>query len=50
MLSRWLEHLSRLGKSMIDLTPFKTDLENICQELSLQQLDLIGSAARDDFS
>ena len=50
MLSRRLEHLSRLGKSMIDLTPFKTDLEHICQELSLQRLDLIGSAARDDFS
>jgi predicted nucleotidyltransferase len=35
---------------MIDLTPFKGDLEKICNELSLQQLALIGSAARDDFS
>ncbi len=35
---------------MIDLTPFKTDIEKICQELSLQHLDLIGSAAREDFS
>jgi uncharacterized protein len=35
---------------MIDLIPFKTDIEKICQELSLQRLDLIGSAARDDFS
>jgi len=35
---------------MIDLTPFKTDIEKICQELSLQYLDLIGSAAREDFS
>ena len=33
---------------MIDLIPFKTDIEKICQELSLQRLDLIGSAARDD--
>jgi predicted nucleotidyltransferase len=35
---------------MIDLIPFKSDIEKICQELSLQRLDLIGSAARDDFS
>ena len=35
---------------MIDLTPFKTDLEKICKEFALQQLALIGSAARDDFS
>ncbi len=35
---------------MIDLTPFKTDIEKICQELSLQHFDLIGSAAREDFS
>jgi len=35
---------------MIDLMPFKTDIETICQELSLQYLDLIGSAAREDFS
>src|SRR5256712_11846798 len=35
---------------MIDLTPFKTDIQTICQVLSLQYLDLIGSAAREDFS
>jgi len=35
---------------MIDLMLFKTDIEKICQELSLQHLDLIGSAAREDFS
>lgn len=35
---------------MIDLTPFSSDLEHICQELRLQRLDLVGSAARDDFS
>ena len=35
---------------MIDLTPFRADLEHICQELRLQRLDLVGSAARDDFS
>jgi predicted nucleotidyltransferase len=35
---------------MIDLTPFSADLEHICQELRLQRLDLVGSAARDDFS
>jgi predicted nucleotidyltransferase len=35
---------------MIDLTPYKLDIENICRELRLQRLDLIGSATRDDFS
>jgi predicted nucleotidyltransferase len=40
----------KAAQSMIDLLPFKTDIEKICQELSLQRLDLIGSAARDDFS
>ena len=35
---------------MIDLMLFKTDIEKICQELSLQHLDLIGSATREDFS
>ena len=35
---------------MIDLTPYQSDIENICRELRLQQLDLIGSATRDDFS
>jgi uncharacterized protein len=35
---------------MINLAPFKSDIEQICKDLSLQKLDLIGSAARDDFS
>ena len=35
---------------MINLEPFKSDIEIICRELDLQRLDLIGSAARDDFS
>ena len=35
---------------VIDLTPFKAEINTICQELSLQQLDLIGSATREDFS
>jgi uncharacterized protein len=35
---------------MINLAPFKSDIEKICKDLSLQKLDLIGSAARDDFS
>ena len=34
---------------MIDLAPFKSDIETICKELSLQRLDLIGSAVQDDF-
>jgi len=36
--------------TIIDLTPYKFDIENICRELRLQRLDLIGSATRDDFS
>jgi predicted nucleotidyltransferase len=35
---------------MIDLTPYKSNIQNICRELRLEQLDLIGSATRDDFS
>jgi predicted nucleotidyltransferase len=35
---------------MIDLTPFRADLEHVCQELRVQRLDVVGSAARDDFS
>jgi len=35
---------------MIDLTPFKSDIEKICKDLSLQKLDIIGSSTRDDFS
>jgi len=29
---------------------YKSDIQNICRELRLQRLDLIGSATRDDFS
>jgi predicted nucleotidyltransferase len=36
--------------TMINLMPYKSDIEHICRELHLQRLDLIGSAARDDFS
>ena len=35
---------------MINLEPFRADIEIICRELGLQRLDLIGSAARNDFS
>jgi predicted nucleotidyltransferase len=35
---------------VIDLTPFKAEINELCQELSLQRLDLIGSATREDFS
>ena len=34
---------------MIELSELHKDIEKICKELSLQRLDLIGSAARDDF-
>ena len=36
--------------TMIDLTPFKSDIEKIYKDLSLRKLDIIGSATRDDFS
>src|SRR5689334_19957827 len=36
--------------TMIDLTPYKSEIEHLCRELCLQRLDLIGSATRDDFS
>ncbi|PON18921.1 DNA polymerase subunit beta [Candidatus Entotheonella serta] len=35
---------------MIDLEAIQLELNAICQEFELQQLDLIGSAVRDDFS
>lgn len=35
---------------MIDLADVKEQIENLCRRLSLRRLDLIGSAARDDFS
>ena len=36
--------------TMLDLTPYKPEIEHLCRELRLQRLDLIGSATRDDFS
>ena len=36
--------------TMIDLTPYKSDIEHLCRELRLQRLDLVGSATRTDFS
>lgn len=35
---------------MLNLRPFKKELQTICRELSLARLDLVGSAARTDFS
>ena len=35
---------------MIKIGQFKQRIQQICSDLSLQRLDLIGSAARDDFS
>lgn len=35
---------------MIDLAPYKSDLEKICKEMCLRRLDLVGSATRDDFA
>lgn len=34
---------------MIELLKLQKDVEEICKELSLRRLDIIGSAARDDF-
>ena len=35
---------------MIDLNKFRVRIHQLCRELSLRRLDLIGSAAREDFS
>jgi len=35
---------------MIDLNKFSVRIHQLCRELSLRRLDLIGSAAREDFS
>lgn len=35
---------------MIKLLELQKDIEKICKELSLRRLDLIGSAARNDFN
>ncbi|MGD9631033.1 MAG: nucleotidyltransferase family protein [Pyrinomonadaceae bacterium] len=34
---------------MLDIKKYKNDIDALCQELSLARLDLIGSAAREDF-
>lgn len=34
---------------MINLVELQKDIEQICRELSLRKLDLVGSAARGDF-
>ena len=34
---------------MIDLTPMQTEIVAICETLAIKRLELIGSAARDDF-
>ena len=36
--------------TMIDLAPYKSDLEKIYKEMCLRRLDLGGSATRDDFA
>lgn len=35
---------------MLEIDKYKSKVEAVCRELSLSRLDLIGSAARDDFS
>lgn len=34
---------------MLELNAYKKQIESICRALSVQRLDLVGSAARDDF-
>ncbi len=36
--------------TMIKIEQFRQRIQNICRDLSLQRLDLIGSAAREDFA
>ena len=35
---------------MINIEQFKKRIQTICQDLSLQRLDLVGSVVRDDFT
>lgn len=35
---------------MLDIEKYKNDIESLCRELSLERLDLVGSAAREDFN
>ncbi len=34
---------------MIDLSPYQSEIKKLCQVLAVKRLDLVGSAARDDF-
>jgi predicted nucleotidyltransferase len=34
---------------MIDLNPYQSEIKKLCQVLAVKRLDLVGSAARDDF-
>ena len=34
---------------MMDLTPMQTEIESTCKTLAVKRLELIGSAARNDF-
>ncbi len=35
---------------MIEIEKYQPEIETLCRELSLERLDLIGSAARNDFT
>lgn len=35
---------------MINVDQFRNSIQTVCRELSLKRLDIVGSAARDDFS
>jgi predicted nucleotidyltransferase len=35
---------------MLDINKYRNDIESLCRELSLERLDLVGSAARPDFN
>jgi predicted nucleotidyltransferase len=40
---------AQVGNTMIDLTPVQTEIASICKTIGIKRLELIGSAARDDF-
>lgn len=44
----WEDVLKVLG--MINIEQFQKRIQNVCSDLSLQRLDIVGSAAREDFS
>lgn len=39
----------REHEAMIDLGPYRSKIDDICKALAIKRLDLVGSAARDDF-